>query len=49
MTQLNKRDYAQLIAGTFRDSASGDLFTQKSQDTHPVFPPGFGPRATRQS
>jgi hypothetical protein len=50
MTQLDRRDYARLVAGTFGESESGDRFTRKSQahDTHPVFPPGFGSRATRQ-
>jgi betaine-aldehyde dehydrogenase len=30
MTQLEKRDYAQLVAGTFGESASGERFTRKS-------------------
>jgi betaine-aldehyde dehydrogenase len=36
MTQLDKRDYAQLVARTFSQSASVGRFTRKSQahDTH---------------
>jgi acyl-CoA reductase-like NAD-dependent aldehyde dehydrogenase len=36
MTQLDKRDYAQLVARTFSESASVARFTRKSQahDTH---------------
>ena len=39
MTQLDRRGYARLVAGTFGESEFGDWFTRKSQDTHPVFPP----------
>jgi hypothetical protein len=31
MTQLDRRDYAQLVAGTFGESESGDRFIRKSQ------------------
>ena len=36
MTQLDRRDYAGLVAGTFGESESGERFTRKSQahDTH---------------
>ena len=41
MTQLDRRDYAQLVAANLASRTSGDLFTRKSQDNPPGLSAGI--------
>jgi hypothetical protein len=50
MTQLDRRDYARLVAAepSSRSLGTGSPGKVKLTIIHPVFPPGFGWRATKQ-